>query len=174
MSLTEELIRNEAELGVEKLLELYEGMVLIRGFEERFRRQIETGKVVSYGHLYTGEEAVAVGVCAALRPDDFIATTYRGHGHNIARGVDVRRMMAELHGRATGTNKGKGGSMHIVDMSKGVITANVVVGATIPLAAGAALSAQVRGTDQIAVAFFGDGAVNQGLFHEGLNLAALW
>lgn len=156
------------------LLRLYEKMVLIRAFEERFRQEMEAGRLVAYGHLYSGQEAVAVGVCAHLGPQDYTAITYRGHGVAIARGLDTKAMMAEIYGRATGTNRGRGGSMHIADFRHGILGANVVVGATIPLAAGAALSAQLLKTGGVAVAFFGDGAVNQGVFHEGLNLAAVW
>jgi pyruvate dehydrogenase E1 component alpha subunit len=125
-------------------------------------------------HLYAGEEAVAVGVCQQLRDTDFVASTHRGHGHCIAKGVDVAAMMAELFGRATGCCKGKGGSMHIADVDKGMLGANGIVGAGIPLATGAALSAKLKRTGGVAVAFFGDGATNQGAFHESLNMAANW
>jgi pyruvate dehydrogenase E1 component alpha subunit len=125
-------------------------------------------------HLYAGEEAVAVGVCQQLRDGDFVASTHRGHGHCIAKGVDVAAMMAELFGRATGCCKGKGGSMHIADLDKGMLGANGIVGAGIPLTTGAALSAKLRRTGGVAVAFFGDGATNQGAFHESLNMAANW
>jgi TPP-dependent pyruvate/acetoin dehydrogenase alpha subunit len=162
-------------LPKEHLLWLYEKMALCRGFEDSFRQEMESGRLRTYGHLYTGQEAVAVGVGAHLRPEDYVAITYRGHGHSILRGTDINRMMAELYGRATGTNKGKGGSMHIADINLGVVTANVMVGMTIPYAVGAALSLQLRKQDgAIAVAFFGEGAANQGVFQEGMNLAAIW
>jgi TPP-dependent pyruvate/acetoin dehydrogenase alpha subunit len=125
-------------------------------------------------HLYAGEEAVAVGVCAQLRDADTVASTHRGHGHCIAKGVDVHGMMAELFGRATGVCKGKGGSMHIADLDKGMLGANGIVGAGIPLSTGAALTAKMKRTGGVAVAFFGDGATNQGAFHEALNMAANW
>ena len=162
-------------LSKERLLWLYEKMALIRGFEDTFAAEMASGRLRTYGHLYAGQEAVAVGVGAHLREEDCLAITYRGHGHSIVKGTDINRMMAELYGRATGTNKGKGGSMHIADISLGVVTANVMVGMTIPYAVGAALSLQMRNQDgAIAVAFFGEGAANQGVFQEGLNLAAIW
>ncbi|MBI4496508.1 MAG: thiamine pyrophosphate-dependent dehydrogenase E1 component subunit alpha [Chloroflexi bacterium] len=153
---------------------LYERMALIRTFEERFRSLVEAGRPLGSGHLYAGQEAVAVGVCANLRDQDWIASTHRGHGHCIAKGVTPRLMMAELYGKTAGANQGKGGSMHITDMSKGMLGVNPIVGGGIPHAVGAALSARVRGTDQVAVTFFGDGASNQGTFHESINLAAIW
>ncbi|MBI2887762.1 MAG: thiamine pyrophosphate-dependent dehydrogenase E1 component subunit alpha [Chloroflexi bacterium] len=149
-------------------------MVLIRTFEERFRSLVEAGRPLGSGHLYAGQEAVAVGVCANLRQQDWIASTHRGHGHCLAKGVEARLMMAELYGKVTSTNKGKGGSMHITDMSKGMLGVNPIVGGGIPHAVGAALASRVLGTDQVAVTFFGDGASNQGTFHESLNLAAVW
>jgi pyruvate dehydrogenase E1 component alpha subunit len=124
--------------------------------------------------MYIGEEGVAAGVCASLRHDDFITSTHRGHGHAIAKGCDLSPMMAEIYGRETGLCKGRGGSMHVADFSRGMIGANAIVGGGVALATGAGLSAQVRGTDQVAVAFFGDGAANQGVLHESLNLAAIW
>jgi pyruvate dehydrogenase E1 component alpha subunit len=158
----------------EKLLEMYERMVTIRQFEDRTHDEYAAGHIPGFVHLYAGEEAVAVGVCAHLDDDDAITSTHRGHGHCIAKGVDLGAMMAELYGRATGACKGKGGSMHIADVDRGMLGANGIVGAGVPLACGAALSAQVRGTRQVAVSFFGDGGSNQGAFHEGLNLAAIW
>jgi pyruvate dehydrogenase E1 component alpha subunit len=125
-------------------------------------------------HLYIGQEAVAVGTCAALREDDWIASTHRGHGHCIAKGVDVRAMMAELYGKATGTNRGKGGSMHVTDITKGVLGVNPIVGAGTAHAIGAALSAKVRKTDQVCAAFFGEGASGIGTLHEAMNMAAIW
>src|SRR3954453_2246710 len=129
----------------EKLLWMYERMTLIRDFEERLKWLVETGVPVGAVHYYTGQEAVAVGVCATLDERDWIASTHRGHGHCIAKGVDVSRMMAELYGKATGTNRGKGGSMHITDVSVGMLGVNPIVGMGTPHAVGAALSARVRG-----------------------------
>lgn len=149
-------------------------MGLVREFEERLRTLVERGVPVGPVHFYTGQEAVAVGVCAALRSSDWIASTHRGHGHCIAKGVDVRAMMAELYGKTTGTNRGKGGSMHITDVRAGVLGVNPIVGMGTPHAVGAALSARVRGTDEVAVAFFGEGAASMGVVHEAMNLASIW
>jgi 2-oxoisovalerate dehydrogenase E1 component len=156
----------------ESLLNIYRTMVRIRTFEERVYKEFTAGNIPGFVHLYTGEEAIAAGVCANLRPDDYITSTHRGHGHLIAKGGRVDRMMAELFGKKTGYNQGKGGSMHIADVSLGMLGANGVVGAGIPIATGAALSAKLKKTDQVAVSFFGDGATNTGRFHEGVNLAA--
>src|SRR6185295_4585273 len=156
------------------LLWMYERMGLIREFEERLKTLVERGVPVGPVHFYAGQEAVAVGVCAALRSGDWIASTHRGHGHCIARGVDVRPMMAELFGKVTGTNRGKGGSMHITDVRVGMLGVNPIVGMGVPHAVGAALSARVRGADEIAVAFFGEGATSMGVVHEAMNLAAIW
>lgn len=156
----------------ELLMNIYRTMVRIRTFEERVFKEFKGGNIPGFVHLYTGEEAVAAGTCASLRPDDYVVSTHRGHGHLIAKGGRTDRMMAELFGKATGYNKGKGGSMHIADVSLGMLGANGVVGAGIPIATGAALSAKLRKTDQVAIAFFGDGATNTGRFHEGVNLAA--
>jgi len=161
-------------LSTETLMDVYRRMRRIRTFEEKLAELVGSGRLAGFLHLYAGEEAVAVGVCAHLDDRDYVASTHRGHGHCIAKGVDVNGMMAELFGRVTGTCKGKGGSMHIADLDKGMLGANGIVGAGIPLATGAALSAQVRGTGGVAVAFFGDGASNQGQFHEAVNLAAVW
>src|SRR5436309_2525127 len=158
----------------ELLLWMYERMGLIREFEERLRTLVERGVPVGPVHFYTGQEAVAVGVCAALRSTDWIASTHRGHGHCIAKGVDVRPMMAELYGKATGTNRGKGGSMHITDTRVGMLGVNPIVGMGTSHAVGAALSARVRGTDEVAVAFFGEGAASMGVVHEAMNLASIW
>ena len=149
-------------------------MRLIRAFEEKVDTLRTSGRLQGSAHLYVGQEAVATGVCAALNTDDYVASTHRGHGHAIAKGVDVARMMAELYGRATGTNKGKGGSMHIADTSVGMLGATGIVGAGTPIALGAALSAKTRKTRQVAVAFFGDGAMGQGPIYECLNMAAIW
>ena len=156
------------------LRRLYRGMRLIRAFEERVDALRTSGRLQGSAHLYIGQEAVATGVCARLNADDYVASTHRGHGHAIAKGVDVARMMAELYGRATGTNHGKGGSMHIADTSVGMLGATGIVGAGTPIALGAALSAKTRHTQQVAAAFFGDGAMGQGPIYECLNMAAIW
>ncbi len=158
----------------EQMLFMYRKMVEIRQFEEAAGKLYQSGQLPGFLHLYIGEEATAVGVCTHLEDDDYITSTHRGHGHLIAKGGKRDRMMAELFARTTGYCKGKGGSMHIADKETGILGANGVVGAGIPLAAGAALSAKYRGTQQISVSFFGDGATNQGVFHETLNLAAVW
>ena len=158
----------------DKLLWIYERMVLIRRFEETVHELFAAGKIPGVVHLYAGEEAVAVGVCANLGDRDFITSTHRGHGHCIAKGVDVRGMMAELLGKATGICKGKGGSMHIADIDKGMLGANGIVGGGPPLACGAALTAKVNQSGQVSVCFFGDGAASQGTAHEAMNLAAIW
>jgi pyruvate dehydrogenase E1 component alpha subunit len=156
------------------LLSLYRTMLMIRRFEEKAiemkARQIIPGII----HLYIGEEAVATGVCAALRKDDYISSTHRGHGHCIAKGGDLGRMMAELFGRDAGYCRGKGGSMHIADFDLGILGANAIVAAGMPISGGAALSIKMRGSDQVVACFFGDGAANQGAFHESLNLSAVW
>jgi acetoin:2,6-dichlorophenolindophenol oxidoreductase subunit alpha len=162
------------KLTREKLAWLYATMSLIREFEERLKRLVDQGVPVGAVHYYTGQEAVAAGVCGALAPDDWIASTHRGHGHCIAKGVDVRAMMAELFGKATGTNGGKGGSMHVTDVTKGMLGVNPIVGAGVAHAVGAALSAKIRKTRQVAVAFFGDGAANIGTVHESMNMASIW
>jgi 2-oxoisovalerate dehydrogenase E1 component len=164
--------RRKTMLTRELLMNMYRTMVHIRAFEERVFKEFTAGNIPGFVHLYTGEEAVAAGACANLKPDDYIASTHRGHGHLIAKGGRTNRMMAELFGKKTGYNQGKGGSMHIADVSLGILGANGVVGAGIPIATGAALSAKLRKTDQVAIAFFGDGATNTGRFHEGVNLAA--
>ena len=153
---------------------LYRTMVRIRQFEEKLIDLKARGAIPGVLHLYIGEEATATGVCAALRADDFITSTHRGHGHCIAKGGDLSKMIAELFGRSTGYCCGKGGSMHIADASIGILGANGIVGAGIPIAGGAGLSIKLRGTGQVVACFFGDGGANQGSFHESLNLAALW
>jgi pyruvate dehydrogenase E1 component alpha subunit len=162
------------DISTDTLRWIYERMSLIRAFEDRLHTDFATGVIPGFVHLYAGEEAVAVGLCAHLRDDDFITSTHRGHGHCIAKGVEVRAMMAEIHGKATGACKGKGGSMHIADVDRGMLGANGIVGGGPPLACGAGLSAKARGTDQVAVCFFGDGASNQGTTFEGMNLAGIW
>ncbi len=149
-------------------------MWLIRAFEGKVDESFQRGTIHGTTHLYTGEEAVAVGACSRLETGDLFTSTHRGHGHCIASGADVRRMMAELLGRHTGYCKGKGGSMHIADVSSGNLGANGIVGGGIPLAVGAALSLKMQRTDRVVLCFFGDGAVNQGSFHEAANLAAIW
>jgi len=158
----------------EQLLWMYEHMTLIREFEERLKWLVETGVPVGAVHYYTGEEACAVGVCTALQPSDWIASTHRGHGHCIAKGVEVHRMMAELYGKSTGSNRGKGGSMHITDVRVGMLGVNPIVGMGATHAVGAALSAKVRKTQQVAASFFGEGAAGIGAVHEAMNLAAIW
>jgi pyruvate dehydrogenase E1 component alpha subunit len=161
-------------LDKQTLRSLYRTMARIRAFEERVRKEFAAGKLPGFVHLYAGQEAVAAGVCAGLRASDYIVSNHRGHGHCIAKGVDLNGMMAELFGRATGTCKGKGGSMHIADVDKGMLGANGIVGAGFPLACGAGLTAKIKGTGQVSVCFFGDGSTNQGTFHESMNLAAIW
>jgi 2-oxoisovalerate dehydrogenase E1 component len=156
------------------LLELQRRMLLIRGFEERVAELYRDGLVPGFVHLSIGQEAAAVGACWPLRPDDVITSTHRGHGHCLAKGLDPLGMFAELMGRAEGTNRGRGGSMHIADPKLGIFGANGIVAAGLPIAVGAATAAQLRGNDGVAVAFFGDGAAAQGAFHEALNLAAVW
>ena len=160
--------------GPDQLLEMYAAMLRVRLFEERARELYAGGRIPGFIHLSVGQEAVAVGVCAALRRDDYLLSTHRGHGHLIAKGGSLRGLMAELYGKATGCCKGKGGSMHIADASVGYLGANGVLAAGCVLAPGVGLSIQMRKTDQVVVAIFGDGAANRGPFHEGVNLAALW
>ncbi|WP_171450913.1 thiamine pyrophosphate-dependent dehydrogenase E1 component subunit alpha [Pseudomonas aeruginosa] len=161
-------------LSTDQLLHAYRVMRTIRAFEERLHVEFATGEIPGFVHLYTGEEASAAGVMAHLRDDDCIASTHRGHGHCIAKGVDVHGMMAEIYGKKTGVCQGKGGSMHIADLEKGMLGANGIVGAGAPLAAGAALAAKLKGSDAVAVAFFGDGGSNEGAVFEAMNLAAVW
>lgn len=169
-----EIGANQSSPSRGRLLWMYERMTLIREFEERLKWLVETGVPVGAVHYYIGQEACAVGVCAALEPTDWIASTHRGHGHCIAKGVDVDRMMAELYGKSTGTNRGKGGSMHITDIRKGMLGVNPIVGMGVTHAVGAALSAKVRKTRQVAATFFGEGAASIGALHEAMNLAAIW
>lgn len=159
-------------LSSQVVLDLYTRMLRIRRFEEQVGQLFGQGQLPGFVHLYVGEEAVGAGVCAALHDDDYIVSTHRGHGHVLAKGGDMNRMMAELFGKATGYCKGKGGSMHIADFSIGMLGACGIVGGGIPVAVGAGLSAWYRGTGQVAVSFFGDGAANEGSFHESLNLAS--
>ena len=171
LSLSEERI---ASLGKQDALRAYRIMKTIREFEERLHLEFETGEIPGFVHLYAGEEAVATGICLHLGPEDRIASTHRGHGHCIAKGCDVRGMMAEIYGKKSGLCGGKGGSMHIADLEKGMMGANGIVGGGPPLACGAALAAKKLGRNTVAVAFVGDGGANQGTTLESLNLAAVW
>jgi pyruvate dehydrogenase E1 component alpha subunit len=162
------------DLSNERMIDLWVGMMRIRRFEEMALYQTTLNNVYGGVHAYIGQEAVAVGVCANLRKDDAIASTHRGHGHCIAKGASMKRMMAELFGREDGYCRGKGGSQHIADFEIGMLGANGIVGAGYGLAAGAALRAKRSGSDQVAACFFGDGAVSRGTFHEVLNMAALY
>ena len=155
-------------------LHIYERMLKIRLFEEQVNELYLSAKMPGLAHLYVGEEAVAVGVCEALRRDDYITSTHRGHGHCLAKGASVDRMFAELLGKAAGYCRGKGGSMHIADPDSGNLGANAIVGGSAGIATGAAMSAKMRGTDQVAVCFFGEGALGQGLLYEVMNMASLW
>ena len=161
-------------LTTERMIDGLRTMVRIRTFEERCRRLFNQGKLPGFVHLYIGEEAVATGACMALRADDQITSNHRGHGHVIAKGADVKRMFAELLGKSDGYCGGKGGSMHIVDFASGMLGTNGIVGAGIPIATGAAFANQQLGNDKVALSFFGDGATNQGVLFEALNLSALW
>ena len=160
-------------LGKEKTLLLYKTMKLIRRFEETASNLFEEGKVPGFIHLCIGQEATAVGVCSNLREDDYITSTHRGHGHVIAKGGETCKVMAELFGRETGYCKGKGGSMHVADVGSGILGANGIVGGGLPIGVGAAVSAKIRGTDQVTVCFFGEGATSSGYFHEAMNMAAV-
>lgn len=158
----------------EVMKDMYLRMLRIREFESKAQSLFADGRIPGFVHLYLGEEAVATGVCACLSDEDYITSTHRGHGHIVAKGGDLKFMMAELYGKATGYGKGKGGSMHIADRDKGILGANGIVGAGHNIAVGAGLSAQLRETDQVCVCFFGDASTNQGTFHESMNLAAVW
>ena len=161
-------------IAKEKLVEMYQVMLRIRGFEERLAKEYALGKLAGAAHLSSGQEAAATGACANLRPDDYMTSTHRGHGHLIAKGAKTDRMMAELYGKKTGYCKGKGGSMHIADMDIGVLGSCGTVGGGIPIAGGAALAAQIKKSGRISLCFIGDGAVNTSRFHEGVNLASIW
>ncbi len=155
-------------------MDLYQQMIRIRLFEKEVERRMKAGYIHGTTHLCNGQEAIAVGVCSLLEKGDTITSTHRGHGHSLAFGASMDKMMAELFGKVTGYCKGKGGSMHIADVSGGNLGANGVVGGGIPIAVGAALTAKMTKTDHVAICFFGDGATNEGSFHESLNLAAIW
>jgi len=161
-------------LSTEKLTTMYRKMLEIRFFEEKVFELYGQNLVPGTIHLYAGEEAVAVGVCSALEKEDYITSTHRGHGHCIAKGADLKRTMAEILGKKTGYCKGKGGSMHIADFKIGMLGATAVVGAGLPIAVGAGLSTKLRGTDQVVACFFGEGASNQGTFHESINMTSIW
>jgi TPP-dependent pyruvate/acetoin dehydrogenase alpha subunit len=160
--------------SVEQLRWMQRTMWRIRAFDTKALEVYRAGLMRGTSHPYIGMEAVGVGICAALRRDDFITSTHRGHGHCISKGGDINGMFAELLGKATGTCKGKGGSMHIAEVDRGILGANGIVGGGMGIAAGSALSAKLRGTDQVTVCFFGDGALNQGVLHEVSNMAAIW
>lgn len=155
-------------------LNLYQTMVTIRQFETMAGELFAEGKIPGFIHLSIGQEGSSVGVCSVLRPDDYLTTTHRGHGHMIAKGADLNKMVAELFGKKTGYCKGKGGSMHIADFSIGFLGANGVVAGGLPIITGAGLSIKMRKTDQVAVCFFGDGAANRGPVHEAMNMASIW
>ncbi|WP_330389511.1 pyruvate dehydrogenase (acetyl-transferring) E1 component subunit alpha [Geosporobacter ferrireducens] len=157
-----------------KIREMLIQMLKIRKFEEKAMRLFAEGQIPGFVHLYIGEEAVATGVCANLSDEDYITSTHRGHGHILAKGGDLKEMMAELFGKETGYCKGKGGSMHIADATKGILGANGIVGAGHNIAVGAGITAQYKGTDQVCACFFGDASTNQSTFHEALNLASIW
>lgn len=163
-----------ATISSERLREMFRLMLTVRTFEQTAEQLLRTGEIYGEIHQYTGQEAVAVGVCTALEPTDVITSTHRGHGHVIAKGGNVVRMMAELFGRDEGYCRGRGGSMHIASLDLGILGANGMVGAGTPIAVGAALAAVRRGTNSVAVSFFGDGAANQGVVHEAMNLAAVY
>src|SRR5881409_3203537 len=164
----------EPRMELEQHLHMYRQMAKIRAFEEQVNELYRGARMPGLAHLYIGEEAVAVGVCSALRQDDYITSTHRGHGHCLAKGADVARMFAELLGKEAGYCKGKGGSMHIADHANGNLGANAIVGGSTGIATGAAFSAKRRGTDQVSVCFIGEGALGQGLVYEVMNMASLW
>jgi len=164
----------QTPLSGERWLQMYRQMVTIRRFEEQVNELYTSAQMPGLAHLYIGEEAVAVGICQTLRQHDYITSTHRGHGHCLAKGATVDRMFAELLGKAAGYCRGKGGSMHIADPEVGNLGANAIVGGSAGIATGAALSAKMRGTDQVAVCFFGEGALGQGVLYEVMNMASLW
>ena len=157
-----------------ELIRIYRTMLTIRMFEERVTREFRKGEMPGFVHTYIGAEAVSTGICMHLDHHDYISSTHRGHGHCIAKGCRLKDMLAELYGRETGLCKGRGGSMHIADFTRGMLGANAIVGGGIALAAGAALTSQIRGEKYVAVTFFGDGACNQGILHETMNLSSIW
>src|SRR6267154_1455260 len=174
MTTTLQQPRSGSELGTERLLGIYRKMAAIRAFEERVNQLYTRALMPGLAHLYSGEEAVAVGICEALRVDDYITSTHRGHGHCLAKGASPDRMFAELLGKEAGYCRGKGGSMHIADPATGNLGANAIVGGSVGIATGAAFAAKTLGTDRVAVCFFGEGALGQGSLYEVMNLAQLW
>ncbi len=165
---------NNSGLKVDQLIELYRQMLLIRRFEEKSAEVYVAGKIGGFCHLYIGQEAVGVGAISAIRKDDYVLASYREHGLALAKGMTARSIMAELYGKATGCSKGKGGSMHMFDKTVGFLGGHAIVGGQIPLATGTAFATKYQGTDQVTLCFFGEAAVNQGAFHESLNMAQLW
>jgi pyruvate dehydrogenase E1 component alpha subunit len=165
---------NTSGLKVDQLIELYRQMLLIRRFEEKSAEVYVAGKIGGFCHLYIGQEAVGVGTISAIRKDDYVLASYREHGLALAKGMSARSIMAELYGKATGCSKGKGGSMHMFDKSLGFLGGHAIVGGQIPLATGTAFATKYQGTDQVTLCYFGEAAVNQGAFHESLNMAQLW
>lgn len=161
------------DISKEKMLALYEGMYKIRRFEETTAQRYAGGEIPGFVHMYVGEEAIATGVCGVLNDNDYITSTHRGHGHLVAKGGDLKLMMAELYGKKTGYNKGKGGSLHICNMDLGIMGANGIVGAGLPISVGAGLAFKMMDTGRVCVCFFGDGASNRGVFHESLNMASI-
>src|SRR5947207_9648210 len=174
MTIATDQSKTKAEVKTEQWMRMYRRMVMIREFEDQVNELYMRAKMPGLAHLYVGEEAVAVGVCEALRRDDFITSTHRGHGHCLAKGASVKRMFAELLGKEAGYCKGKGGSMHIAHPETGNLGANAIVGGSAGIATGAAFSARRLKTDQVSVCFYGDGALGQGLLYEVMNMAALW
>lgn len=167
-------IANRHELSKVQLLEFYRQMRLIREFERECERQYTRGNIKGFLHVYTGEEAIAVGAISTLKPKDYVVTHYRDHGQALARGLDTNAVMAELFGKATGVSSGKGGSMHLFDSSKNFMGGYAIVGGQLPVAAGLALASQYNEEDRVTLCFMGDGALNEGEFHESMNLAAVW
>src|SRR5699024_911475 len=172
-------IRTSIDTAVEGLTKdkarnIYKNMEDIRNFEENVKRFFAAGEIPGFVHLYSGEEAIATGVCSHLSDDDYITSTHRGHGHCVAKGGDLKAMMAEIFGKSTGLCKGKGGSMHIADLDKGILGANGMVGGGFGIAIGAAMRNKYQNNDNVVICFFGDGAANEGLFHECLNMASIW
>lgn len=163
-----------ADLDRETLVNIYHQMLLCRRFEEKAAEAYSAGKIGGFCHLYIGQEAVAIGAISAIRKDDYVLTSYREHAHAIAKGMTPESVMAELYGKATGCSKGKGGSMHMFDKKVGFLGGHAIVGGQIPLATGVAFASKYKGTDQVTLCFFGEAAVNQGAFHESLNMAQLW
>lgn len=174
IELKREQKRRVEEIDRETLIRLYREMLLARRFEEKAAESYSLGKIGGFCHLYIGQEAVAIGALAALRPDDYVLTSYREHAHAIAKGISPDAVMAELYGKATGCSRGKGGSMHMFDANVNFLGGHAIVGGQIPLATGIAFASKYRGTDQVTLCFFGEAAVNQGAFHESLNMAQLW